>query len=379
MSDNIEIKSVESDSQKNEFINFPYSFYKGVKNWVEPLRFDVRNNLNEKKNPFYQHSKIKLWLAKKNGKTAGRIAAIINDNHNKFYNDKTGFFGFFECVDDKKISRMLFDNASEFLKSNGMDTIMGPVSPSTNDECGLLIDGFDMPPVMLMTYNPEYYIALIEDYGFKKAKDLYALWIDRDVINNEQMMNKLDRISEMILKKENLTIRKVNMKDFQNEVQRVREVYNNAWQDNWGFVPMTEDEFKFIAGNLKLAVDPDYVEFAEKDGETIGFSLALPDVNQAIKGLNGKLFPFGIFKFLMNKKKINQLRVIIMGVKKEYHKKGIDAIFYRDIIRAGNKGGVRGAEISWVLEDNFAMKQTAEKLGANVYKTYRIYDKKLST
>ena len=379
MSDNIEIYPVENESDKNKFIEFAYNFYANIKdkNWVEPLRFDVKNNLNEKKNPFYTHSKIKLWIAKKNGECVGRIAAIINDNHNKFYNDKVGFFGFFECINDKNVSRMLFDKASEFIKENGMDTLRGPVSPSTNDECGLLIDGFDKPPVMLMTYNPKYYIDLIEDYGFVKAKDLYAFWISKDVIKDEKMMSKLDRISEMIMKKENLTIRNVNMKDFKNEVQKVREVYNNAWQENWGFVPMTVEEFNYIAANLKLAVDSDYVEFAEINGETVGFSLALPDVNQAIKGLNGKLLPFGIFKFLANKKKIDQLRVIIMGVKKEFHKKGIDAIFYRNIIKAANRKGIRGAEISWILEDNFAMKQTTEKLGGTIYKTYRIYDKKM--
>jgi len=377
LSDKIEIIEVLTDSDKKKFIEFPYEFYKGNKYWVEPLRFDVKNNLDEKKNPFYLHSKIKLWLALKNGETAGRIAGIINDAHNKFYNDKVGFFGFFESVNDKNVSGPLFEKAADFVKEYGMDTLRGPVNPSTNDECGLLIDSFDQPPVMLMPYNPEYYIELYEDFGLKKAKDLYALWISRDVIKNEEMMNKLDRISRMIIKKENLTIRNVNMKDFKNEVQKVREIYNNAWQDNWGFVPMTEAEFNFIAGNLKLAVDPDYVEFAETEGKPIGFSLALPDVNQAIKGLNGKLFPFGFLKFLRNKKKIDQLRVIIMGVKKEYHKKGIDAVFYRNIIQAGNRKKVRGAEISWVLEDNFAMMQTAEKLGAEVYKTYRIYDKSL--
>ncbi len=374
LSNNIEIQLVESESDKNKFIEFPYLFYSNDENWVEPLRFDVKNNLNEKKNPFYKHSKLKLWLAKKNGAIVGRIAGIINENHNKFHNDKVGFFGFFECINDKNVSKLLFDKAAEFVKENGMNTLRGPMNPSTNDECGLLIDGFDKPPVMLMTYNPKYYIELFEDYGLRKAKDLYALWINKDVINNERMMNKINRISDMILKKENLKVRKVNMKDFKNEVQKVREVFNDAWEMNWGFVPMTEEEFNFIAGNLKLAVDPMYVEFAEIDGKTIGFSLALPDINQAIKGLNGKLFPLGVLKFLRNKKKINQLRVIIMGIKKEYQKKGIDAIFYRDIIRDANKRGILGAEISWVLEDNYAMKQTAEKLGAKVYKTYRIYD-----
>ena len=377
MPDRIEIIEVGSDAEKNKFIEFPYKFYKGNKYWVEPLRFDVKNNLDEKKNPFYKHAKIKLWLAYKNSELCGRIAGIINDTHNKFYNDKVGFFGFFESENDINISNALFEKAAEFVKENGMDTLRGPVNPSTNDECGLLTDSFDLPPVMLMPYNPEYYLKLYDGFGLKKAKDLYAFWISKDVIKNEPMMNKLNRISEMIIKKENLTIRNVNMKDFKNEVQKVREIYNNAWQENWGFVPMTVEEFNFIADNLKLAVDPDYVEFAEIDGNPIGFSLALPDINQAIKGLNGKLFPFGFIKFLLNKKKIDQLRVIIMGVKKEYHKKGIDAVFYRNVIKAGNRKGIRGAEISWVLEDNLAMKQTAEKLGAHVYKTYRIFDKTL--
>lgn len=377
MADKIDIIKVESESLKRKFIEFPYELYKGNENWVEPLRFDVKNNLDVKKNPFYSHSKIALWIAEKNGRIAGRIAGIINDNHNEFHKDKTGFFGFFDCINDKKVSRLLFDKASEFIKEYGMDTLRGPVSPSTNDECGLLIDGFDKPPVMLMPYNPEYYADLVEDYGFKKAKDLLAFWITPEVVKDEKMMSKLDRIAEMIIKKENLTIRNLNLKDFDNEVQKVREVYNDAWEKNWGFVPMTVDEFKYVAKSLKLIADPDYIEFAEIDGHPVGFSLALPDVNQAIKGLNGKLMPFGFIKFLLNKKKINQLRVLIMGLKKDYQKKGIDAIFYRNIIKAGYRKGLKGAEISWILEDNYAMKQTTEKLGASVYKTFRIFDKNI--
>jgi len=374
MSDNIEISLVETESDKKKFIDFPYEFYKDNKYWVEPLRFDVKNNLDEKKNPLYTHSKIKMWVARKNGNIVGRIAGMTNENHNKFHEDKTGFFGFFECINDQKVANKLFEKAVEFSRENGMDNLRGPVNPSINDECGILIDSFDKPPVMLMPYNPEYYPRLLESFGFKKAKDLHALWISKDVVKNEAMMNKLDRISDMILKKENLTVRKVNMKDFNNEVLRIMDVFNDAWEKNWGFVPMTKEEFMFVAANLKLAVEPAYVEFAEIDGKTIGFSLALPDINQAIKGLNGKLFPFGVFKFLLNKKKIDRLRVIIMGVKKDYQKKGIDAIFYRNIIREANKRGIVGAEIGWVLEDNYAMKQTAEKLGAKVYKTYRMYD-----
>lgn len=370
----IKIRKVENDSDKNKFINLPWKLYKGDPNWVAPLKFDVKNNLNPDKNPFFQHSKVELYLAEKNGELVGRIGAIINDNHNKFYHDKVGFFGFFECINDKEVSRKLFDTAYKFLKDNGMDTVRGPVNPSTNDECGLLIDAFDKPPVLLMTYNPKYYIDLIEDYGFSKAKDLLALYIPKEVISNEAKMSQLERISNMVKKRENIILRQVNLKDFDNEVQRIREIYNNAWQDNWGFVPMTEDEFKYIAKALKPIAVEEFIIFAEVDGKAIGFSLALPDFNQVLKKMNGTLFPTGLFKLLYYKNKIDLLRVIIMGVNKEYHKKGIDAIFYQDIIKAGNRNGYRGAEISWVLEDNYAMKQTSEKLGAHVYKTYRIYD-----
>ncbi len=363
-----------SDSDKNLFINFPWKIYKEYPNWVPPLKFDVKNNLNPDKNPFFQHSKVELYLAEVDGKLAGRIAAIINDNHNKFHHDKVGFFGFFECINNKQVSRALFDKAYNFLKENGMDTIRGPVNPSTNDECGLLIDAFDTPPVLLMTYNPPYYIDLIEDYGFTKVKDLFAMYIPKEVINNDAKMSQLERISNMVKKRENITLRNVNLKDFDNEVQRIREIYNNAWEENWGFVPMTEDEFKYIAKALKPIAVEDFIIFAEVDGKAIGFSLALPDFNQVLHKMDGTLFPTGIFKLLYYKGKIDLLRVIIMGVNKEYHKKGIDAIFYQDIIKAGNRKGYKGAEISWVLEDNYAMKQTSEKLGAHVYKTYRIYD-----
>ncbi len=374
-----ELKIIEatSASDKKRFIEFPYELHSGNKYWVEPLRFDVKNNLDTKKNPFYKHSRLKQWLALSDGKVVGRIAGIINDNHNKFHNEKTGFFGFFECIDDKKVAALLFDKAAEFAMSEGMTVLRGPVNPSTNDECGLLVDNFEVPPVMLMPYNPAYYAELVTSYGFSKAKDLYAFDIARNVIKDEKMMQKLERVSDLIAKRENITYRNVNMKDFRNEVQKVREIYNDAWSRNWGFVPMTEEEFNYIAGHLKMAVDPDFVQFAEHNGKPIGFSLAVPDLNIAIKGLNGKLFPFGIFKFLANRKKINRLRVIIMGVKKDYQKMGIDAGFYRDVIKAGDRKNYVGAEISWVLEDNFAMKQTVEKLGGRIYKTYRIYDKML--
>lgn len=373
----IKIRKVENEQDKMKFIRLPWEIYKNDAYWVPPLIFDVRNNLNPQKNPFFKHAEVDFFLAEKDGKLVGRIAAIKNDAHNEFHKDKAGFFGFFETIDDEDVSDMLLDTACDWCRKKGFDTIIGPVNPSTNDECGLLIDGFDSSPVFLMTYNPKHYQNKIEDFGFEKAKDLYAYDISSTVINDPKVMTKLERMAELMKQRSKATLRKINMKDLLNEVRKIEEVYNSAWEDNWGFVPITTAEFDYLAASLKAVVDPELVMFAEVEGKPAGFSLSLPDFNQVLKKMNGRLLPFGIFKMLTGKKKINNLRVIIMGVKPEYQKRGIDSLFYLETIKAGNKGGYRGAEISWVLEDNMAMRMTAEKLGAVIYKTYRIYQKNL--
>jgi GNAT superfamily N-acetyltransferase len=374
----IKIFKVENEHDRMRFIKLPWSLYKDDKHWVPPLIFDVRNNLNPKKNPFFKHAEIDLFLAEEDGKLVGRIAAIKNDNHNKFHNDKSGFFGFFETIDNEEVSDLLLDTACEWCKNKGFDKIIGPVNPSTNDECGLLIDGFDASPVMLTTYNPKHYQTKIESFGFEKAQDLYAYWISIEVINNEKMMSKLERLANMIKTKHNIVTRKLNLKDLNNEVRKIEYVYNDAWDMNWGFVPVTTEEFDYMAGSLKAIVDPDLVMFAEIDGKPVGFSLTLPDINQILKKMNGRLLPFGIFKLLAGKKKIDVLRVLIMGVRHEFQKKGIDSVFYLDAIKEGNRKKIKGAEISWVLEDNVLMRQSAEKLGAYIYKTFRIYSKNLN-
>jgi GNAT superfamily N-acetyltransferase len=341
------------------------------------LIFDVRKNLDPKKNPFFKHSEVDMFLAESGGKPVGRIAAIKNDNHNNFHKDKAGFFGFYDTIDDEEVSDLLLEKACEWAKNKGFDEILGPVNPSTNDECGLLVDGFDSSPVFLMPYNPRHYVSKIEGFGFEKANDLYAYYIPSEVINNQKMMAKLERMSELIKKRSDVTIHNVNMKDLTSEVRKIEEIYNSAWESNWGFVPITTDEFDYLAESLKMVVDPDLVMFAEVAGKPAGFTLALPDFNQVLKKLNGRLLPFGWFKILTQKKKIDFLRVIIMGVKPEYQKKAIDSVFYLETIKNGNKNGYTGAEISWVLEDNMPMRMTAEKLGARIYKTYRIYRKSL--
>ncbi len=374
----VKIRRVESEADRMKFIKLPWKIYEHDKYWVPPLLFDVRNNLNPRKNPFFKHAEVELYLAEKNGELVGRIAAIKNDNHNKFHKDKAGFFGFFETIDDEEVSKLLLDTACKWCQNKGFDTILGPVNPSTNDECGLLVDGFDSSPVILMTYNPNYYEKHIENFGFRKAKDLYAYYISGDVIKNEKVMSKLERMANIIKTRQNVATRKLNLKDLTNEVRRIEKVYNDAWEDNWGFVPMTSDEFDYIAKSLKAIVDPDFVIFAEVNGESVGFTLSMPDINQVLKKLNGRLLPFGIFKLISGKKKIDLLRIIIMGVKTAYQKKGIDSVFYLETIKDAVRKGIKGGEISWVLEDNMPMRVTAENLGAYIYKTYRIYSKAIN-
>lgn len=372
------IKEVSSYTDKMNFIKFPWIIYRNDKNWVPPLIFDVKNNLDIEKNPFFKHAKIKLFLAYKNDKIAGRISSIINHNHNNKFKDRTGFWGHFECINDQEIADTLFKSAAKHLSSEGMDLMRGPINLSTNDEVGLLVNSFDKPPVIMMTYNPEYYVSLIENFGFKKVKDIFAYLMTEELVKtNKASMAKLERISNLVLKRENLVVRKLRMSEIENELMKVKEIYNKAWVDNWGFVPMTEDEFKYIVKIFKPIVDPDLVYFAEHNGKPVGFSLSIPDMNQVIKKLNGRLFPFGIFKFLANRKKINRIRIIIMGVINEFQRKGIDAVFIRDTITEGMKKKYNEAEISWVLEDNIPMVQTAINLGAKQYKTYRIYDYKI--
>jgi len=374
----ITVKKVENEQDRMQFIKFPWSIYKGNRFWVPPLIFDVRNNLNPQRNPFFKHAEMDLFLAESNGQLVGRIAAIKNENHNKFHKDKAGFFGFFETIDNEDAADQLLETACEWCKNRGLDKIIGPMNPSTNDECGLLVDGFELPPVIMMTYNHPYYARMIEGFGFEKEKDLYAYFLGSEVIKNERVISKLERLANMIKSRQDISIRKLKMSDLDNEVRRIEEIYNNAWEYNWGFVPMTSDEFDYAKKSLKSIVDTDYVFFAEINGVPAGFSLSLPDFNQVLKRLNGRLFPFGIFKLISGRKKIDMIRVIIMGVKNEFQKRGIDSVFYLETIREGVRKGLIGAEISWILEDNMVMRQTIEKLGGKIYKTYRIYGKSLN-
>jgi GNAT superfamily N-acetyltransferase len=373
----IEIRRASSRKEMSTFIKFPYKLYKNHPYWVPPLLIEQKDLVDVKRNPFYKHSEAEFYLAYKNGEVVGRIAAILNHNHNKFHNENIGFFGFFECVNDKDVSAKLFETVENWARQKGLTEIRGPVNPSTNDSCGILVEGFDKPPCIMMPYNYEYYPELCESYGFEKARDLYSYYISQEMLT-PKVMQKLERGVELVLKRKGATIRTVDLNKLDEEIKKVKEIYNNAWSKNWGFVPLTDDEINHIAKALKQIVVPEIVFFAEVDGKPVGFSLSVPDINQALKHLkNGRLLPFGIFKLMKEMKKITMIRVLIMGLIHEYRLSGIDAAFYYYTIKNGIAKGFSAAELGWVLEDNEPMKRVAEHVGAVPYKKYRIYSKKL--
>lgn len=361
----------------NEFILFPWSsrIYKNDSYWVPPLISEDKKIFNPAVHPFHKYAEITLFLLYQNKKPVGRIAAIINHNHNKFHDEKTGFFGFFESINSPEAAQYLIDAVSKHLKAKGMEVIRGPMNFSTNDTCGLLIEGFDSSPVFMMPYNPPYYSELLESAGLKKVKDLYAYCADQSIAGQ---LPRLERLSQKVLSDKSVKIRCLDMKNIFRDIGVIKEIYNNAWSKNWGFVPMTEEEFDYLANDMRKVIDPDFVLIAEIDGNPAGFSMALPDYNQIIKKVNGRLLPFGIFHFILGKSKIKTMRLLTMGVVHQYQKRGLDIVFYLETIKRGFKKGYQKAELSWILEDNIMMNRILNSLGAKVYKKYRVYEKYIS-
>ncbi|MBE2280990.1 MAG: hypothetical protein IAE91_11405 [Ignavibacteriaceae bacterium] len=367
----IEIRKIESKKEITQFIKFPWKIYKDYPNWVPPLIFDKEKMLDKSKNPFFEHGEADYFMAYKNGEIVGRIAAVKNDLHNSTHNDKVGFFGFFECINDQEVCNLLLDTAKDWLKKKGFDTMRGPASFSSNDEWGLLIRNFDDPPNLLMPYNPPYYQTLLENYGLFKVQDLYAYQILYHLI---QKVDKIKRVTNIARERFGLTIRTIDFTKFDEELDRIKILYNKTWQPNWGFVPLTEKEIDYMAGDLKQLAIPELIIFAELDGVPVGFALPIIDYNYIFKQMNGKLFPFGWLKMLTQKKNIKRCRILILGVVPEHQKKGFDAVLYEEIIQRGHKLGIDEGEASWVLEDNEMMNRSAQMMNAERYKTYRVYD-----
>jgi GNAT superfamily N-acetyltransferase len=372
----VRIREIPHGASLKPFVELSWKVNAGDPQWVPPLRMALEPVLDRKKHPFHQHADVAYFLAERGAEVVGRVAAVVNHQYNTFHDDRTGFFGFFESIDDAAVAQALLDAAAEWLRARGRDVMRGPMNFSTNDEFsspGVLIDGFDTPPVVMMSHNPRYYGRLMDAAGMEKAKDLVAYWIGPDI--PERLRNAMARLAQ----RAGVTIRSVRMKDLKSEVAKVQDVYNAAWSRNWGFVPMTEGEFNHMAKEMKPVVDPDLVLLAEKaDGEPIGFLLALPDLNRAFKHLrDGKLLPFGVFKFLWHKRKIDTARILTLGLKPGYQHLGLGAAMYTRLLQIGVEKGYKAAEGSWILEDNHEMCVALEKLGADKYKRYRVYDRVL--
>lgn len=366
---------VSTKDEKKRFLNFIYPFYEGKEHWVPPLRMDQKKLIDTNKNPFFKNAEIELFIAEKDGKDVGRIAAIIDHRFNEEHGTQTGHFGFFECINDQHTANLLFRVASDWLKDRGMNKVLGPASPSMMDVIGVLIDGFDKDPYIMMPYNYEYYDELIQNAGFQKEMDMYAYIVDTETV----AVDRMERAMEIVRKRlPDIHIRPVDLKNMKEEIRIVRDIFNKAWKNNWGFIPLTEAEFQAAGDDLKMIIDTDYAHIAEIDGEPVAFSIGLPNINEILKGMNGKLFPFGIFKLLWGKSRVKGLRTALMGVLPEWQGKGIDALLHQRSITNGLESEIKEAsELGWILETNTNMIRVAERIGGSQDKTYRMYSKDL--
>ncbi len=361
----------------NDFIQVPFQLHQHDANWVPPLQLTIKRILN-KKNPFFKNAEINHWVAYRNNKPIGRISCIINHLHNRVYDEKIAFWGFFESENSSEVSNALFKRTEEWALEQGIDALRGPMNPSINYECGLQTSAFETKPYIMMPQNPEYYVHLVEHVGYKKLKDLQAWTVS---VDNVKFDSKKSAIIKKLCDKHHISIRQVNIKDFKNELRLIVQIYNDAWANNWGYLPLDEDEFYYLAKELKSTLLPNFNFIAEIEGKPCGFSVGLPDLNQVlIHNRNGKLLPFNFLKLLWQlkvKKAINQARIPLLGVLQKYQHLPIGGLLYYEYFQKINQHNYQKGEFSWILEDNHAMQAGLELINATHYKTYRIYEKNI--
>jgi GNAT superfamily N-acetyltransferase len=374
-SSGLSIHPVESRKDLLQFIRFPRRLYRDSPWYVPHLEFERKSFFNPAKNPFFDHAEAALFLLRSpDGGIAGRISAQVDLNYINFHGEKTGLFGFFDSVEDPGTAQALFEAAETFLRSKGMSRIVGPMSFTTNDEVGVLVRGFDSHPYLMMPYNFPYYDSLLRSCGLEKASDLYAYTFDYSL---GEVPDFIRRVNERLRRSTRIHTRMLDMKHFGRELELVKKIYNSAWEENWGFVPMTDAEIDHMASTLKPLVDPRLVHFVFVDDEPAGLFLALPDYNQVLRKLEGRLFPFGFVKLLMGRRKIDRLRVLVMGVVKKYRRLGLETVLLHEIYAQGPKFRYRGGELSWILEGNAITNRICSRIGGPPYRTYRIYQKGL--
>ncbi len=371
----LEVKETTNKKELYQFIDFQHELYEGDPNYVPELFLAQKDLFNAKKHPFHKLRTVTCFMAFKDGRQVGRIAAIKNPVYNDHHNSNIGFFGFYDYVDSREVAEALINKVREHLAPEKYDKLMGPVNFSTNETAGTLVEGYDSPPKIMMTYNKPYYDKIQTELGMVKEMDLYAYMIPTDSVSDKSI--KLSAMIEERLKRQGITIRNMDIKNIKSEVPAIFKIYNTAWENNWGFVPMSKEEVDHLVADLKLIADPAFAYIAEQNGEPIGFSVSLPNVNEITIGFKkGRLFPFNIFKLLLNRRKYKSVRIITTGVLEEYRKKGIEAIFFAKNILAARERGLDGGEASWILESNTEMIKAAEKLNGKRYKTYRLYTTK---
>ena len=372
----VEIRHVVTRRDLNTFVHLPWAIYRNHPLWVPPLKFDVRNRLDRAKNPFFEHAEAEYFLAFRDGDPVGRITAHYDRNFNRFQHNEWGMFGWFEARDDPLVAGALLDAAEEWLRDRKRDRMVGPLSFSTNDQdAGLLVDGFDREPLILNQWTQPYYPALLEGAGLTKAMDLYMweLWVDARASVHPAIV----RMAEEVKTKHGIDVRGMRKRDLRAEVDRFLEVYNEAWERNWGFVPLTDEEVRHYAKELKPILDENWAFIAEKDGETVGAALTLPDYNQVLKHLNGRLLPIGWAKALYWRRKINRVRVFALGVKAKHQHAGVAAKLYTEHFDSAARTPQKGGEMGWILETNKSMNRAMEGMGGKIVSTYRLFEKEL--
>ncbi|MFH1919757.1 MAG: N-acetyltransferase [Planctomycetota bacterium] len=366
------VRRVESSRQKEDFLQFPWSLYRGDPNWVPPLRTDQKEMVGYRHHPFYEKNSAQTFLAYRSGEVCGRIAAILNREHIERHGERRGFFGFFECVDDQEAANGLFDAVRQWLSERDVSCLRGPVNPSMNYTVGLLIDGFDSPPVFMMPYNPTYYPRLIEGYGFRKVQDLYAFWGNLEM--QPAVIAKFRPIVEQIKERYSVVLRPLDTSRFQEDVEAFLDLYNRSMASTWAFVPMSPGEVRHMAKSLRHLIVPELAVVAEVEGKMVGATFALPDYNPRIRRIDGRLFPFGFLRLVRKKHEIKRVRVLAANVLPEYHRMGIGLVLLDGLAPKGAEWGTEEAEFSWVLESNLLSRNALEKGGAKLSKTYRLYD-----
>jgi GNAT superfamily N-acetyltransferase len=362
---------VKNRRQRRQFLTFPWTLYRNDPQWIPPLRSEQKELVGYGHHPFYEKNEAQTFVAYRDGEPCGRIAAILNRAHIECHNDPRGFFGFFECVDDQEVADGLFDAASRWLGEHNVRSLRGPANPDMNNVLGMLVEGFDSPPTFMMAYNPNYYPRLMENYGFRKAQDLYAYYANIDMLEGAA---KHGRIAEQIVERFGVHVRLLNRKRFRRDVLEFLSIYNSSMASSWGFVPMSDREVRHMAKGMQYLLVPELAAGAEIDGKLVGVALALLDYNPLIRQIDGRLFPFGFLKLLTGRRQIKKVRLLAANVIPEYQLMGIAVVLLRAMVPNGLAWGLEEVEYSWVMESNSLSRGSLEKGGAERIKTYRLYD-----